>query len=175
VTIAVTSTLPAQPTTGTAVYRPLGGNGWTSPHALYTVNSQSAGDASGGGNQNSVVLDTRFANIVNIAQALFTGDTTTVDGELAIIGDQPTGALHRVNCFGTLLFLSTLSDFGLLTWSPPPVIGAQSVFGQLENVLGTIFHLSATIYCFQKRVFEEVPLNVILASLPSTQYINVNS
>lgn len=175
--MSVTDTvvLPAQPTNGSTVYRPLGGDGWTAPHAVYSVLTQVSGDASAGINQAIIETDKRFQSIVVNVEVLFTGDTTTVEGLIEVIADQPVGTQHRVTMMGTMLFLSTLNDFGLLSWSPPVVLGLDFVLSEIQNINNTINNTKAMIYVFQKRVFEKVPLNTILASLPSTQWANVNS
>lgn len=175
--MAVTSesTLPAQPVAGTSVYRPLGGNGWTAPHAMYSVLSQLSGDVSGGTSAITLNLDARFMNIVSLIQYLYTGSTSTREVELQIVSDRPTGARHRVRANGTMLFLDALNDQGLISWNPPLLVDAEAIIGTMQNVDGTVANLQPIIYCFQKRALEEVPLNVLLASLPSTQWLNVNT
>lgn len=173
--VTVTDSLPTQPTAGSSVYRPLGGDGWTAPHAQYSVLQQLAGDASGTTNSIALNLDLRFMNIVSLMEILYTGATAAIEGEMHVLSDRPTGARHRVRMFGTTLFLATLNDQGLLSWNPPLLLDADSVTSVIENVDSTVHNLLTTVYCFQKRALHQVPLNVLLASLPSVQFTNVNA
>lgn len=176
--MAVTAdvTLPAQPTTGLTTYRPLGGDGWTAPHAMYMVLMQLAGAAGGGVNQQTMVLDDRWMNIVSFVEMQFSGDTTTTVAEFQLLVDRPTGAQFRARAFGTALFLDPAGfDEGLMTWNPPLLPDAEQILSIIQNIDATTHSFRAVIYCFQKRALEEVPLNVILAALPSAQYLNVNT
>lgn len=173
--VAAEVTLPAQPAAGTSVYRPLGGDGWTAPHAMYSVLSQLTADAGGGTNTQTINTDVRFMNIVSLVQFLYTGSTSTREVELQVVSDRPIGARHRVRANGTLLFLDALNDQGLLSWNPPLLVDAEAILGTMQNVDGTVANLQVLIYCFQRRALEEVPLNILLAALPSAQYLNVNT
>ncbi len=175
VAVAQTDSLPDQPAIGASVYRPLGGDGWTAPHAQYSVLQQITGDMSGGTSTLILDLDTRWMNIVYLLETLYTGSTTTVDSAMYVISEYPPNARHRARVFGEMLFLSTLNDQGLLTWNPPLIVDAESVASELENGNNAIHNFNSWIYCFQKRALEKVPLNVLLAALPSTQFANVNT
>jgi len=120
-------------------------------------------------------MDTRWVNIVSLMELHLTGASTVREGILHVIGDRPTGARHRVRAFGQMLFLSTLGNQQLLAWQPPLLLDAEEIIFQNPNVDTAIANCSTNIYCFQKRVLEKVPLNIILASLPSVQYLNVNT
>lgn len=174
--VAVEDSLPAQPANGSSVYRPLGGDGWTAPHALYSTLSQLASDASGDDSDITLNLDTRFMNIVFLMEQLLVGFSSAREGEMQVIGDRPTGALHRVRMFGLQIHLGTVGgNRGLLSWNPPLIVDAESVFSQTENTgVGPTHNLLCLIYCFQKRALEKIPLNSLLASIPSVQFANVN-
>jgi len=170
--VAVSDTLPAQPANGSSVYRPLGGDGWTAPHAEYSVLTQLTGDATAGASIASLVLDTRFMNIVAVMELLLTGAASVRECELEVISDRPTGARHRVRAQGAMVFISTLGADNLFSWNPPLVVDAEELSWTCLNVDTAVSNCRCRIYCFQKRALEEVPLNVLLASLPSVQFVN---
>ncbi len=173
--VSVEDSLPAQPTIGSSVYRPLGGDGWSAPQALYSTLQQLTGDAGGGNNTITLNLDTRWMNIVVLVEQLLTGFSSAREGELQVVADRPVGARHRVRMQGLQIFVDTISDQGLLSWNPPLLVDAETVISITQNITGDIHNAQCIIYCFQKRALEEVPLNILLASLPSVQFANVNA
>jgi len=172
VSVTVEDSLPTQPTIGSSVYRPLGGDGWTAPHALYSTLQQLTGDGGGGTSTVTLNLDTRFMNIVALVQQLLTGFASSREGELQVVSDRPTGARHRVRAQGAQVHITVLADQGLLSWNPPLLVDAEAIVSLTQNTDGDIHNVQNIIYCFQKRALEEVPLNVLLASLPSVQFVN---
>jgi len=174
-TVSVSDALPGQPTVGSSVYRPLGGDGFTAPLAQYSVLQQLTGDATGARSNVTLGLDDRWMSIVSLLEIHLTGGGSVREGIMEVRADRPSSGVHRARGFGQMIFLSTLSSEGLLSWNPPIVLDALSIFYTTVNVDTAIMNCRAQIYCFQKRALEEVPLNVILASLPSTQYINSNT
>ncbi len=172
--VSVIDTLPAQPTAGTSTYRPLGGDGWSAPHAMYMVLQQLTGDATGGNSTTSLFLDDRFMNVVSLIEIHVTGAGSVREAELQLRSARPSASLFRVRAFGQMLFLSSIGNQQLMTWNPPLLPGAESVVTVTINVDTAVVNIRAIVYCFQKRALEKVPLNILLAALPSTQFVNVN-
>jgi len=178
VTVTATVTLPAQPTTGNTTYKVLGGNGWSAPHAVYYSLIQLAGDAGGGTNQTTIVFDQRFMNIVSFCEMQLSGAgvVASTECEFQLITGVPPGAQFRARAFGNALFLTATGfDENLMTWNPPLLVDVEQILSTVENVDSSTQSFRAVIYCFQKRALEVVPLNIILAALPSVQYLNVNT
>lgn len=169
-TVSSTVTLPAQPSTGQAIYHPLGGDGWLAPKAAFTVFNTLAMDASGGNSVSTIVFDSRFESILVLMQAHLTGGVAAAEFEAQLIQNpriDSGNAGIRVRAFGTSIFLDALSDQNLWTWAPPLLVNQASASITTPNVDGDTVHQFAWIFMYNIRVFEKVPLNVILSSIPS--------
>lgn len=164
--------LPDQPATGSAVWVPLGGDGWVAPVAAFSVLNQVVMDASGTTATAIVRFDPRFESICVLAQSLVTGFSSSVENELSLIQKEPATG-HRAQAFGDGIFMNTLSDHSLFSWSPPLLIGQDRIQCVVVNTDGDTLNFRVQVYMFNIRVFEKVPLNVILASIPSIEGQNV--
>ncbi len=171
--VSVSNTLPAQPTNGSAVYVPLGGNGFTAPLSYYSVLSQLTGDASGGASTITIQLDSRFEAIVTLAQSFQTGGAAAVQHEAQLLQRQPTSAKHRARASGTGQFEGNVSSVSLFSWSPPLVIDPESIILKCDNVDGDIHNALVWVFNYNKRASEKTPLNGLLASIPSIEGQNV--
>lgn len=171
--MAVTSdfTLPAQPPAGTAIWHPLGGDGWIAPKAAFSVNQTLAMDASGGTATMTCRFDERFQNICVYVQTLTSALLAAVETEFSLV-QRPTPPGLRARGFGTGLFMDTLGDDSLFTWSPPVLLNQDRVEAVLVNTTGGTTALFAFIYMFNIRVYEETPLNVLLQSIPQYERQN---
>lgn len=155
--------LPAQPTSGKVTLVPLGGDGFSAPHAAYMIETMLAtGDASGTFVRLQVTMDERFCSLPSyvtgqIGQATpadadyrWTFGTTVDQGVLVNTADVVSSA---VNC--------------AKTWRPPPVIQpgggkAAKLFMTYKNVDGDTYFLDSLIYLFDIRARERGPLGYLL-------------
>jgi len=161
--------LPAQPTSGTTTYIPLGGDGFTSPIAAYAVNAFAlTGDASSGTATQTVTLDDRYCGLVsfvsfNIAQG------TPADADFRAFINSSTGfSIPQIMDAGVVTAIA--AAFGLEinhTWNCPPVMLAGGTdVGRItlavENVLSDVMKLFTLIYIFDIRVRETTPMGPLL-------------
>lgn len=161
-----------QPSSGSYTYVPLGGNGFTAPHACYLLQSISvAGDASGGTAQVGVTLDPRYQGLISVVQADQVGTTADVDVRYTIQAEDPSGNIYsQISVAGTLKHLS-FENNARGAWSPPSVFNASKVLFKAANVNGDTYAMSGIIYLFNKRASELTPLSVLLSSLPRAQHL----
>ena len=166
-----TFALPAQPPAGGSVtYAPLGGNGYTSPHACYLLNQLNVtGDASGGFAEMNVDLDDRYQNLVSVAACEVTAAAAAVACRLTVgVGAGSSIIGLTVESPGTTPAVDTVSR---ATWSPPPLFNAFHLKARWPNANGSTFLLSGVVYLFDKRASETTPLSVLLQSLPRGQVL----
>ncbi len=160
--------LPAQPTSGGVDYLPLGGDGFTAPHSMYTVrNMNIVGDASGGQLQAKVTQDRRFSAICTLMSIGVVGPAAAVvfRAEIAHAPQQNSRQVFQIG--GTGVFTELPSALSQALWSPSPILDLAHIQVKADNSgVGVDLLLNALIYNFDIRVAEKVPLNVILASLP---------
>jgi hypothetical protein len=154
--VVTTLTLPSQPTTGSVVYKPLGGNGFTSPQSMFYVTVDSLGIAGGGLNSIQVFKDERFEQLV---------DFMTIQGNAGAV-------IYRMDIFRDLgsraLVIDTTSADTTIscgTWSPPALIDPESWKVSTANVEDENVKLKMAIYNFNIRASEKIPLELLLASI----------
>lgn len=173
--VSDTVVLPAQPAEGSSVYLPLGGgDGWTAPLSAYSVLHSLTMDASGGVASIATTFDARFENILVSLAGLTTGVAGAQDFQEFLIQDQPPAAGHRARAFGEGI-QTGISDECIFNWAPPLILFQNRCVTTAPNTDNGILHQFAWIFCFNIRVFEKVPLNIILGSIPSIQGQNVTA
>ncbi len=169
--------LPAQPAGGVVNYVPLGGDGFTSPFAAYTVNNMNdTGDATGGSAVLKVTMDPRFCALIqyvtwNIGQA------TPAAAEFRLRIVSSLNAVPLLVSQGTAanisLNVSSGNEVGE-TWTPTPIIlpGSGGVAPFLEarfaNVDTDVYKLFMNIFLFNIRVRELTPMGPLLWARGST-------
>ncbi len=151
--------LKDQPANGTAEYIPLGGDGWTSPQSVWMIDSEVTGDATGGTNTISVVRDERFSNICPFMMIQTDGGSVLALFRLFV--GSPVRAAH----VGPTIASATES---FLMWIPPLVMASRSWSVQVPNVDTEVIKFKLNIYNYRIRAPEEVPLDKLLASMPSS-------
>ncbi len=148
-----------QPPTGTIVYRPLGGNGFTSPKSMYLFDIASTGDATGGDNTVTVFRDERFENIASFLQVQTNG------GAIQILLNVSTHNVGRGIHIGPTVPI-TGDTFSALSWTPPLLIDSQKWALQTPNVDTQALRFKGIVYNFNIFASEKTPLSLLLASMP---------
>lgn len=156
VSVGVTLTLPAQPTTGSVDYVPLGGDGWSSPQSMYLVDSKSTGDVSGGINTIDILRDQRFEQLIDFVMIQTDGGAVTYRMDIF------RRAQSRAIRIGASNAEASISS---ALWSPPAVIDPDSWRVTIPNVDTEILTFKSTIYNFRITASEHVPLAILLASI----------
>lgn len=160
--VIATVTLPDNPSpAGEVKLVPLGGNGFTSPFAMYTLrNFAIAGDATGSEHTLNVIMDPRYCSIV--AYASMQIDVSAADR--AIHWQLTSGAVPPQFLNGHL----TRNDAGILgaqiahTWSPPAWISpgtspqAPTLTISVFNVDTEILNMACAVLLFNIRARESV-------------------
>ncbi len=162
-------TLPNQPAAGASVYTPLGGDGYTAPHACYLAQIIVAGDASGGTVLLEIQGDPRFTNVVAWINPLTI--TAAAAGEFQItLVEHATSTLPPVAIVGT--FPHVAVGFGgnqAFLWYPPPLYfrgQGRIQLAQINVGVGESYRLRAQIYCFKIDVLQTTPLPILQMNVP---------
>ncbi len=160
--VSSTVQLPDQPALGSLTYRPLGGNGFTSPQAVYYLyNHAVAGDAMGGSAILTILMDPQFQCVVDqlAFQVQSQAAAATYRMQIELPGDD-----YIMYNSGTSVLESGI---GRSTWIPQPLFNIDTAALVMANVDATeTYQFSAVIYCFNKRAQELMPLNILLGSFP---------
>lgn len=163
-------TLPAQPTAGESVYRPLGGDGWAAPHSLVTCHVSLAGDASGGNSDIQITPDQRFGSIFALLNTNTEGASAAIEciWELGDNSIQDPAAIGFVNAAP----VDSLNGANHCSWDPPPLWNPKRVVNTIPNTNGDTHHLRVWIYQFNIRAAEVVPMFQLLANLPRSGLVH---
>lgn len=163
-TVETTLALPAQPTTGTMQYVPLGGDGLTSPHAAYMLRSvQIAGDSSSGQAIIKVAFDRRWTTLVQFVTGQVSGVAAPVAFQFIISGELMPSVIDKgTDSFDTVGIQPSAGH----TWFPPPVLVPGGADGELKltwlNVDGDTFFCDSLIYLFNIDVRQKTPIAPLL-------------
>jgi len=168
ISVAEQLILPAQPTTGTVDYLPLGGDGFSAPFAAYNIrNFGITGDGSLGSAQLQVVMDQRYCSLIAYVMVRNEQDTVAdADIRIRLSALRIAGCdlSETVEAMSALLGVATLTR----TWEPPPVVlpgsGGVGTFlnFRMANLTDDDLFLDALIYLFDIRVRELTPMGPIL-------------
>lgn len=169
VAVAISFTLPAQPSTGSVKYVPLGGDGFVSPFAAYAVRGVGVTGAAGGGSATLTInMDDRFCSLVQYvswsadqvasADAEYRTRIASLDGNTPILID-----VGDVTAIDADISSATISK----TWEPTPTIlagGAARAFIEHKflNVADDTYLLNAMIFLFNIRAREVTPMGPLL-------------
>ncbi len=172
--VQVALQLPDQPASGAAVLQPLGGNGFTAPHSVTRVRVLSVSDASGGSNNIFVRFDPRYSCLL-ASLTLHTDSGAVAIATNVSLTDQ-FEARTQIRKSVDLIPVSGLSSTNVLTWTPEPIImvaDANVLATQPPVIRATIGNndtetltMFVSIYNFDRRARELVPLNILYAVLP---------
>ncbi len=166
--VTATLQLPEQPASGSTIWVPLGGNGYTAPHSMFEVDLQLANDASGGDTRLFILTDPRWESIIHRVELVVASSAAQAEFTLnlnisAIAGFPPKVPM---NLSGEMDF-STLTGTSAAWWDLPPHIDAQQISCTLDNVDATETSIiRAWVYNFHKDASQRVPLGVLLSSIP---------
>lgn len=163
--VSVTVTLPEQPVLGANAFTPLGGDGWTAPHSVAEVSIGSAGDASAGNNDIILNFDPRFQSIVAYLRLVNASASAGIEMRMTMLPALPRSQ-PQMQAFANAVPVNALDTTNGFNWSPPPIAHFDRVQARSTNTNGDQLTLMAYIYQFQRTVLQQVPLNIILSSLP---------
>lgn len=155
-------TLPNQPAAGSAVYLPLGGNGFLAPHSAYSIDMQITGDASGGGIAFRIDRDERFEHLIQSMML-------QVDGSAAI---QYKFEVFRhadsifINAGTSSATTAANADGAYQLWTPPAMIDPSFWRLKVTNVDGVQVKFKCLIYNFNIEASKKIPLNLLLQNVP---------
>lgn len=175
--VAESVTLPAQPSSGSVTFVPLGGDGFTAPQHAYAIQNMAATGAAGGGALSaSILMDPRYVSLVAFATMRLVQAADTAIDVRFVIGPQAGGVQipqiiqqRLVTDIASGITSSTISD----SFNPTPLLlpgagQAGSLSVAVVNVDTDILNLSAYIYCFNIRVRELTPMGPLLWSRGAT-------
>ncbi len=162
--------LPAQPTTGSAVWVPLGGDGVTAPLGYYDVVTTIVGDVSGGTAQLRVDFDPRYTNLCAWANVKIIADTAAGDFAIHLNPNATTAGLTIV---GTMpgVAEAVFSTNSAYLWFPPPLFhaGEGTLIAFWANVDATeTYSLSAQIFVYDRDVRNRMNMTWLHQLIPST-------
>lgn len=162
-------TLPAQPSAGSVVYTPLGGDGYTAPSSMYDVSIQATGDATGGNVVLQAIYDPRWTGLINWLCATRDNGAQDIGCLMSLTTAEQTGqglCDFRLATFG-------ISGGGVCKlWEPPPTAftGTQTfnptISATWANSDGSEFNFTMQIYNFRKRAREVTPMYLLAQNLP---------
>ncbi len=154
VSVAVAIAVPGTDVT----FVPLGGDGYSAPFGLNLIDSDLAGDVSGGSATFTVTLDARYCASVTLIGMAVAGATTDQDYRINFAAN-PAGTSLRHGVTGTMLGVAVSTEGTAGFWVPPAtVLPPSTVFSvRFINVDGDDFRLSAEILLWNIRVRELSP------------------
>ncbi len=154
-------TLPNQPTQGSVVIRPLGGDGYTSPQSYYIASHQVDSDASGGTVTNNIVTDPQFQSVIAVANVSMISGAAD---RLVAIGMFTEESAVRLEVIANMVLDSDVGQH--LLYSPAPLFPCPRIRCVVDNVDTEETTLKLVVYNFKRDAFQKVPLSVLLDSLP---------
>jgi len=163
--VSIDLQLPEQPVIGSVVYNPLAGDGWTAPHSVSEFSVGSAGSASGGNNVITITFDPRFTSILTYVRATNSSASTAIEMSIVLLPALPRST-PQVEAFCNTVPIKALGTQNVMTWAPPPLPHLGRLQVVEANVNGDELDAMGYLYQFQRDVLHQVPLNLILASLP---------
>lgn len=163
--VAETFTLPDQPTTGSAVFIPLGGSGFGSPLGYYQVKAQLVDTGTTGFNSIKCFLDDRYTNVVSHIGMTKTQDTPT--DLLWKAGLTPTQSIFQLVVAGNIAGIAP--DVAAVVTPVLELVdgdGINFIDSIVEqDAVSDIHAMNAVIYVFDKFIRTTTPLSIILNSL----------
>jgi len=164
--VTQTVTLPNQPTVGSVILRPLGGNGYSSPMSMYVVQLYSVTcDASGGQASLDLFTDPQFESVFNVVQVAIASPAASAQVRFDFFTRRAAAAgLAKFEIQGTSSFDSDTASSCMLT--PPPMFDMGRVTVVTDNVDTETVRLNVILYNFRRDAAQITPLAVLLSSLP---------
>lgn len=169
--VSATVTLPATPSTGVLTYVPLGGNGYTSPFAMWSLANFLVTGAAGGGSQSlSVVMDDRYCSLMSYASMTYT-DTAAHDYRWSLVGEVGgpvplDSRTLKITASSASINAATQTD----VWRPTPVVhpGATPITLSVAtlNVDTFVLQLHLQVFLFNINARQKVPYHLLVACRP---------
>lgn len=159
--VSETTSIPiAQPASGSVLFQPMGGDGWTSPQGRYEIDISLAMNVSGGTWRIAVQLDPQYMNLVALMQL----ETDQASDTIPFAMDMKLKASTNIfRVAGDLLQLDSASCSRL--WSVPPAIDVKDIDFRLDNTDTFTGRATATIYVFRKGAQHIIPIDKIFQCL----------
>lgn len=163
-------TLPAEPTNGTLVFTPLGGDGFASPRAMYQLsNFAITGDVSGGSISLDVVMDSRYCTMIAYATMLYSGTGTDPLPILWRLQEAGVGGRSPLRLRQVSADVITADTGGARVndmWVPPAFVdGASSGLTltiSTDNQDAGILQMFASIFIFDINARQRVPFELLV-------------
>ncbi len=160
--------LPNNPSVGTVRGFALGGNGFSAPKFMYQLkNFSQTGDAGGGSNTLSVVMDPDYCSLIVYATAQVEPAGSLHDVKWKITGDRlpVMVATPRVKDISSA-FPEQISN----TWIPPPFVlpggdDLSTLSVAVLNILAEVLSINCVVYLFDIRARETTPMHQLIASV----------
>jgi len=164
VSVSTTVNLPNQPTLGLVSYQGLSGDGFVAPHSYFQANINLLGDASGGHQVVTLVMDPRFESVIVFANIVNLAATAAGTYDMTIGFNDVTG--FQIETSGDMNLVAIRARANKI-WSPPPVVGAARIVAFVTNEgVGVDMNFYVLIYNFDIQASKKVPINIMLSSLP---------
>lgn len=152
--------LPLQPASGTTIFGPLGGNGYTSPLGRYEVDATLVMDGTTGAWRIAMHMDLQYMSLVSIAQMETNEPSDTIAFAIDIKQRAATN-IYRVA--GDMKQLDSAS--ANVQWCPPPIIDPVTVDFRMLNTDTFTGRATCTIYLFKKGAQHIVPVFELMKCL----------
>ncbi len=169
--VTETVTLPAQPTIGSTIWVPLGGDGVTAPIGYYDVLARIVGDASGGVATVHIIFDNRYTNLLAWSNIGILADTAA--GDFALQMEKSNTALTSIQVVGTIpgVAESFIGQNSSYLWFPPPTFYAGD--GQVRfftpNVDATeSYQMAIQVFAYNRDVRNRMNMTWLHQIVPST-------
>lgn len=160
--------IPATPANGFLRFIPLGGNGYTSPFAMWQCQQLLVtGDATGGAASITVNMDRRYCSMMGYASMTYPG--TTPDPfplRWAITGDRVPQQFRavKVDLIPTTISAARVSD----TWLPPATVnpGPEEIALSITvpNTDTLVLQMHCAIFLFNINARQKVPYHLLAAA-----------
>ncbi len=165
--------LPAQPAAGSSRLIGLSGNGFDYPRSMYEVQNQVAGDATAGLVTLNITTDPRYVSIIYHVELVVLGAAAAQDYFLQMsMRDSGVSVTHVGQTIQNSV--QTLTP-GNAWWDPPALLPAETLTSVVANVNGDTTLLKTWVYNFDINALTNVPLPLLLASLPRNASQSPNS
>jgi len=163
--VSTTVTVPTQPAVGSITLIPLGGDGFYAPQSMYQLEDVAAvADATAGQLQLTINMDPQFECIV---QSL-TYQISSAAGDKELVCSLSDRSLAYTDFAQVIALLPTITGLGSAraTWCPAPMMDVGQITGVVVNVDTEALLISGQILNFNRNASRQVPLSVLLSSLP---------
>lgn len=166
-TISEGLTLPTQPSSGKVDYVPLGGDGYSSPFAAYSIIDWSqTGDSGGGAMQFKIHADPRYSAVLSYMDIRI-AQVSSADADVYWNFWGQKG--HNVHLTTTLTATAAVVNANTIAgYIQPPALlypggaGGWNFYTFLKNVENDVYYLNCLIYLFDIESRHQIPIEYLL-------------